>query len=512
MTRRPFPEPVAPADRPTAAPGTPGRPVRPGPPGEGAACLAPFTSLYLDPRGWVRACVANREHVIGHASDGPLAELWRGEAARALRIALAAHDHSLGCRVCAWQSASDPGDALARIFDQLAPASPEPDWPSQLELALGNDCNLRCAMCNGELSSSIRARREHLPRHPTVYDEAFFAGLAEVLPHLERLRFLGGEPFLVPEHHRVWDLLIEGGLRVPCHVTTNGTRFDRQVERVLEGLPVSLAVSMDGIRPATVESIRIGTELRVLLRNVERFRDYVERAGTELTLTFTLMRQNAHELADFLRYADDLDVSVFVNSLYSPRRMSLYFLPAHELRAVVSAMEAADRAAVRPLGRNRTIWEDQIERLHRRTEVLAGGNRPAADRRWDNVSLGADQLDGRGRGALVDEARRWAGGRSVVEVELDDREQVVAYRSDDGSFLGAPVDPVGLGMDELSQLLDGLFGRRCAGPGPEDLDAADRVLRYDDRGEGTEVRILAEPAPRPDIAARAVFAARQPAG
>ncbi len=82
---------------------------------------------------------------------------------------------------------------------------------------------------------------------PKPYSDHFFAELRKYLPHLKFAKFLGGEPFLAQESYRIWDMMVEDKLQIPCHVTTNGTQWNERVERVLEHVPCSFSISMDGV-------------------------------------------------------------------------------------------------------------------------------------------------------------------------------------------------------------------------------------------------------------------------
>ena len=328
-----------------------------------AACYAPVTSMYLDPAGDVRACCQNVEHVLGNVADRSLTEIWHGEPARELRLAMIAYDLSRGCRFCQWQfDDGNYGGALAHDFDGLDVAPPPTAWPQRLELAISNTCNLECIMCDGDLSSRIRSRREGRPPLPRVYDDRFFTDLTEFLPHLVEVRFLGGEPFLAAETFRVWDLMIDLGLRTPCKVTTNGTRWNDRVERVLDHFPVSVALSLDGVSRETVEAIRQGASYDVVMANLERFARYTRDRGTLLGLTFCLMRQNWHEFADYLLLADSWGAQVGVNTVIRDS-FSLYALPLDDFAEVLAGLEARDAEMTRRLGLNAAVWYAELDRL-----------------------------------------------------------------------------------------------------------------------------------------------------
>lgn len=386
-----------------------------------AACYAPFTSLYLNTNGDVIACCKNTSYVLGNVAQSSLLDIWRGKRVNALRKALGDYKFGLGCEFCEWQIQSrEFGQVYTRTFDDLPLSGQDPQWPSMLEFALSNTCNLACVMCYGELSSTIRSQREGLPPLPKTYDDRFFADLAAFLPHLHRAKFFGGEPFLASESYRVWDLMIEAGLSTPCHVTTNGTQWNSKVERVLAALPISLSISVDGATKATAESIRINMDFDVVTANVERFLAYTRRRGTYFSLTYCLMRQNWHEFGAYLQYAERLGVEVFVNTVIDPVSCSLYTLPPAELAAIVARLEAEDsRQHCSQLPRNGGVWRTALETLRKSAnarqqegvqEVKDAHRVRAEQQRPDHVTA-AWRLVGEGKlDAAVVEARLVAAG------------------------------------------------------------------------------------------------------
>lgn len=335
-------------------------------------CNAPSTSLYLDQMGDVRACCQNAEYPLGNITANSLREIWEGARTGALREALTRSDFSLGCQFCRWQMAEENESLVyARSFDHLSIPSSGPEWPQQLELSLSNACNLQCVMCNGDWSSSIRTHREGRAPLPVVYDDGFFAELAEFLPHLKIVKLLGGEPFLGKESLRVLDMLVEQGLTPEVHVTTNGTQWSPRVERIMESLPMHVIVSLDGCDKETYESIRLGADFDNVIANLDRFQSYAERHGTEVNLAHCLMTANWRQFADFLRFADARGLPVGVNTVTSPVELSLHQLHPDRLDEVVAVLDSMDDQVRADLGRNRAVWIDQLDRLHHRQRALA---------------------------------------------------------------------------------------------------------------------------------------------
>lgn len=353
------------------------------------ACHAPFTSMYLDQRGQVRACCQNDFHLLGNVTEQRLVDIWRGDKAQTLRRAMDRDDLSLGCDFCEWQVAKGRPDlAFARWFDEFPVTADDPPWPQQLEMAVSNTCNLQCVMCDGEWSSSIRSQREGLPPLPKAYGDAFFEDLAEFLPHLRRVKFLGGEPFLAAETLRVMDLLVSLGLRTDCHVTTNGTQWSPRVERILDRLPVGVSVSVDAATAATYEAIRVGSSWETLQVNLGRFQERAEAHHTYLGLTYCLMVPNWHEFFDFCRMADDRGLEAAVNTVRHPHHLSLYMLDADALGEVVAGLERTDRDRADRLGPSREVWNRELERLQAQlVDRRSGTAVPGVDTWRDNPDM-----------------------------------------------------------------------------------------------------------------------------
>ncbi|CAB4805390.1 MAG: radical SAM protein [Actinobacteria bacterium] len=337
-----------------------------------SACYAPFVGLSFDMNGSVSVCAFTRTKPLGRVGETPLMEMWRGERISRLREAVVADDLSYACSRCAEEIAGgNLSGSLAVGFDQFT-ASSDPEWPTRMEFALSTACNLQCVMCSGEFSSSIRAHREGLPPLPQSYGDEFLEELDPFLPHLQQARFLGGEPFLAEINFRIWERMIELGLQVECNVTTNGTQWTPRVQRVLEQLPFSIGISIDGTTPETVELIRSGGSYARIMENLAQFVAYRDRHGSSLSLTFCLMIENAHEFVDYLLMAEDLGCQVYVNTVRQPVRHSLYQLAPDDLQEVLSRMEVQAAAVAGRLSLNSAALQEQLARLRSHLDTSLG--------------------------------------------------------------------------------------------------------------------------------------------
>jgi MoaA/NifB/PqqE/SkfB family radical SAM enzyme len=303
----------------------------------------------------------NETYVLGNVTEQRLSEIWHGERTASLRQALRHDDFSLGCQQCAWQGAVGTDSYLyARNYDRLAEHATDPvGWPVRLEMSLSNACNLQCQMCSGILSSSIRIHREKLPPLPKAYGDEFFADLRQFVPHLREATFAGGEPFMASECFRVWDLFIELNPAIACRVTTNGTHWNAKVERVLDALPMSVSVSIDGASKAMFEAVRVGADFDTVLANLDRFREAAESTH----VVCCLMPENAAEVPDVIQLADDRDLGISVHYVTQPMAHSIDSLDRDEREALLGRME--ERTGDLRLRRNGQVWTDVLDRVRR---------------------------------------------------------------------------------------------------------------------------------------------------
>jgi MoaA/NifB/PqqE/SkfB family radical SAM enzyme len=330
----------------------------------GAACYAPYVSMFFTTAGNVVACCKSQSLSVGNVATERLDDIWNGPRIEEFRRAVRAYALPSECGFCAWQIASgDYAGVFAHHFDEYGADDTKLHWPKVMEFAISNECNLECVMCSGESSSRIRARREHLPPLANAYGDQFFQDIRKYLPHVQLAKFLGGEPFMIQGNFRLWDMMIEDKLQTSCIITTNGTKWDAKVERVLDHLPVSIVFSIDGATRETLESIRLGARFDLLMENAKRFIDYTRRRGTMFAFIYSIMRQNWREFADFLLLAESMGVRTDTSTVVYPPQYSLFTLSPKELRAVVDEMERRDAELGERLSLNLPVWRATLASL-----------------------------------------------------------------------------------------------------------------------------------------------------
>ncbi len=353
---------------------------------KGTLCHALENSMYFARDGSVLACCYSRLKPVGRYPEQTIGDIWNGVIAKDMRKALRANTLPKGCELCAdVLLAHNFKNLLAGQFDPLArmPISEQEQehdaviadtgmigrMPIQFEFELSNTCNLECAMCSGQFSSTIRMMREKLPALPQVYDSAFVEQLKPFIPHLKRAKFLGGEPFLIDVYYEIWDAFMV--LNPDCYITitTNGTVYTPRVRRVLEKLNCQVSISLDSITPGVYEGIRVNGKLENTLANVDQFFAVNRRKNKGLSIAVCPMVSNCREMPDMVRFANERGIDIFFNNVIFPVEQSIRSMPPDVMLELVTLyrgtltepqnkLEAANASALDDVANQIVYWRE----------------------------------------------------------------------------------------------------------------------------------------------------------
>lgn len=211
--------------------------------------------------------------------------------------------------------------------------------PRCMEFELSNTCNLECAMCFGDFSSSIRKNREKRPPLESPYDAAFIDQLDAFLPHLWEAKFYGGEPFLIPLYYDIWDRMMAINPNITVHITTNGTVLNQKVKRLLENLNVLLIVSIDSFDPKTYESIRVNADFDRVMENLDYFTAINKQRHRPMSIAVCPMILNWQEIPDIVHRCNQNGHTVYFNTVWYPLELSLRNMPSAMLAEVSAFYE-----------------------------------------------------------------------------------------------------------------------------------------------------------------------------
>lgn len=299
-------------------------------------CLAPEKSMRFTLSGNVISCCYNRGFILGNVRKDSLHDIWFGEKAKELQKALSEKNLSKGCQTCAFSIYNNNFNAVpANQYDYLNEQKNMGNYPTMLDFEISSECNLECIMCSGEYSSSIRINREKKTPYQSPYEDKFVEELTEFLPHLNEARFVGGEPFLIKLHYKIWEKIIEVNPKINITVLTNGTTLTNKIKSILDKGNFTLSISIDGISKEVYERIRKNALFEEVMQNVDFFREYNESRGKNLIFNVCAMRQNYHDLPNMLNYCNQNNIELILHTVYFPHDCSLWNLNESELERIL---------------------------------------------------------------------------------------------------------------------------------------------------------------------------------
>ncbi len=308
-----------------------------GKPTSSHVCHAPFSNMYFNVHGDCAPCWLTFLDPDSYPAKS-LHEIWFGEKFQNLRQSLQRFDLTHKCNVCLKNlQTGNYTSLLARAYD----VNPVAEYPAMMELELGNTCNLECVMCIGELSSSIRKNREKLPALRSPYDEAFVMQLEEFIPHLKELRFNGGEPFLIGIVYKIFEKVERLNPKLKIVIATNGTVLNNKVREWLGKLNIHINFSLDSLTPNIYETIRVNAKFSRTMEHFEYFHGYCQENNRTFCLMVNPMRNNWHEMPNFIRFVNEKNVNIWFNTIHRPVEWAIWSLPSEELANIYQTLSSS---------------------------------------------------------------------------------------------------------------------------------------------------------------------------
>jgi MoaA/NifB/PqqE/SkfB family radical SAM enzyme len=297
----------------------------------------------FDAVGAVRICNHSHTAVATMSENTSVIDIWRGEIYRRYRAEM--KDYILddnNCRHCVRQCSAGSSTQVFAVeqFDAGAYDDAAPLYPKRLIFRLNSTCNLACVMCDGLTSSRIRKERDKLPTTPSMYGERFFREMEEILPQVDHVEFYGGEPFLVKEHLRIFDILNKVKAKCTIYVNTNAMSLHPKAKQFLETLNFrTIAISMDAVHDQLHKEVRHGLQSELFYKNMDYYLDLRARTGVCVMLNVTEHRKNWFELPEIFRFAQKKQLYLHINTCIHPHNVTLYTLPSEQLNYVLTFLE-----------------------------------------------------------------------------------------------------------------------------------------------------------------------------
>ena len=264
----------------------------------------------------------------------------------------------------------DPGPKLLKLFRKpeavirnMKAEALENDFilrhgPSDVEVEVGNLCNLNCRMCSPTYSSKIENDPVHskwysdvklnqqsvkATRFPTKIhwfkERAFLYGeLFDQPEEIRKLTFKGGEPFASKDAIDVLDYLSKEGRpdKTEIHVVTNGTIAEPKLLGIVGKFKLLVvAVSLDGIGDL-YEYIRYPAKWGAVAENMRAFD---KQRNVTLMTSITFQAYNALRIVELFRFCDQFGYRINVSTLTYPLFLAATTLPPTARQAAANRLK-----------------------------------------------------------------------------------------------------------------------------------------------------------------------------
>ena len=314
------------------------------------ACSHAWNSLGMNPFGRVRACGRSVPN-----TDNPslkivsIAQAWNSDYYKQLRLDMLAGVENKNCDKCHVQEQLGGISKRMQInkdtsFDVVAArANTNIDGsvdhsPTNIDIRVGNICNLKCIHCWTGNSSKWFEDKLLLDKYENTQnykiDNKWISKNGSIWQYvrdncntIQRLNILGGEPFASKEHNQLIDWLIANDkVNIELNYVTNGTLlYPDVVEKLKKFKHVGLGISLDDTH-SRAEFLRFPTKWKLLEQNLQ----YVNKSFTGAYFLWSCYNMNFYQLADTYNYCSNnfnnmqFRLGDFVNS---PSHMSVQNLP-----------------------------------------------------------------------------------------------------------------------------------------------------------------------------------------
>ena len=220
---------------------------------------------------------------------------------------------------------------------------------TNIELAISNDCNLMCRMCDSRFSHKLfNEEVEFLgtPINPTKHTKTNIDFVYEILPDLQFIKFTGGEPLTIKAHWELLEYAVDKGYskNIRLNYSTNCTVYpkDKFVNIWKEFKFVELAASFDSVIAKENEYQRHLTNQDDVLKNFSKYIELQNQINLEVIGRPTITVLNIFHAPETIEWLEGHNIKVNPTHVTYPTHLSITMLPHHIKTMIKDKFESYD--------------------------------------------------------------------------------------------------------------------------------------------------------------------------
>lgn len=290
-------------------------------------CVAPFTTLLLEPDGKVGACrQKGSEFPVGNILHQNFEEIWNGPFLKKWRQEFLEGNPKI-CQT----DVKDKQCNLCPSYNTLLKSADfkieQMQRPLKIAFNFNGHCNLECTMC-------------HIwQKENGLYDRInFWNQIDPWIENLEDVELLSGEPFIQKDTYKLIDLLSIKRPNAKWTITTNANwKFNQFIKEKLDKIEVkNIIVSLDATNEETYQKIRKKGNFQLALKTLRNLKNYEalrlseNRSPLNIKINFLFQIENWQDLKNLSNFCRNENVEGFKTFLYEPFQLSLLSFPEHK--------------------------------------------------------------------------------------------------------------------------------------------------------------------------------------
>jgi len=307
-------------------------------------CSALWNHQFVDGTGRIKPCCRFESNNVRYFKDTIEGNFFSEEMSE-LRAASLRGERISGCVRC--NEEEDNGKKSLRqrynenqLLGNVNVDEPKIQW---LELAISNECNIKCRMCDSKYSDKWYEEELALKGSAIKTTKIDIRDVYPFVPTLKHLKITGGEPFVTPDHWRLLDYIIESGYskNIFLNYSTNCTVYPKAeiVDRLKQFKHVELVVSMDSIHKDEFEYLRFPSDYTAVIKNIEKFISLQNEFDLRLQARPTISIFNVLHLPETLEWLKDRNIKFNTTHLSFPDFLSITVLSKEAKQFIADKFE-----------------------------------------------------------------------------------------------------------------------------------------------------------------------------
>jgi MoaA/NifB/PqqE/SkfB family radical SAM enzyme len=328
-------------------------------------CIAPFTQITYGPLNSASPCAYLGGEAWQFEPDAKLSEIWLSTKYELLRQSFLKNNKNYTCNRC-WREEEHGKQSSRKITLVSFPYKNNmldcvngnyKLGPRQINLRVGNICNLRCRSCNSQSSVTYAVEGQHyetsndLPKTAyTRYNKPFefskeqIDDIFDMRHNLRRIEFYGGEPLVDKPTLDLLEKLAACGKskEITLFYNTNGITkpTPRHIDIWQHFERVDFHFSVDAIRDQ-FSYVRHPGRYEELLDNIDFLKNQLsEKINVPVNcgIICTVQTLNIFYLPEILQEFDRLGIKHFLNLVTNPRYYDIRNIPAPAKQAIIERL------------------------------------------------------------------------------------------------------------------------------------------------------------------------------